>query len=116
MVVSLNNNDGQSFSIPTMPAVNPAKDYMRALARFRWRQMRLVFEYERLMRREMRARWIETTEAILAKAKKRARMEAERVRIEEGVAIEITPTMQAKALDGTPLRRAALNVRASVNF
>lgn len=86
------------------------------LARFRWAQVRMLVDYHRLYKREVMQRWGEVVQGIVGKAKIRAKAVAERVKSEHGIAVQVTPLMKVKAMDGRPLSADLFNIKASINF
>ena len=98
------------------PARHSLSQDAAAASRFRWAQVRLLADFHRLNRREITLRWGEAADGIVALARRRARTVADRVRLEQGVAVQVTPTMKVRAMDGQPLPASAFNVRATTNF
>lgn len=60
-------------------------NYMRDLALYRWDQFNFLLTFQRLVKKEISSRWDDVIAKTLRNARKHARLEAERKRLQESL-------------------------------
>ena len=106
----------EACSNPLTKTYESEQAYVKALAKHHWMLIRMLVNYHRMYHRHMVQRWFETIDRILHKARIRAKEVAERVRLEQGFDVDVSPLMKIKAKDGTPLPASAFAVGATTDF
>ena len=90
--------------------------YVTALAKHHWVLIRMLVNYQRMHHRHLVQRWFEIIDGILQKAKIRAKEVAERVRLEQGFDVDVSPLMKVQAKDGSRLPASAFAIGATTDF